>query len=320
MAFGPDGYLYIGVGDHGTAANGQNFSVLMGKLLRIDIRSDDFPADANRNYAVPPTNPFISTGTPPEAICRGLRNPFRCFFDVPSNSLYIADVGELQREEVDRVFLADGFGQNFGWPCREGLATGFNFAPNCSNPPSFTDPLIDFTHAQLPCITGGVVYRGSAIPGLAGRYLFGGCANNSLYSFLPSNPVATLRSHNPAPFSPYCFATTAAGEVYIGGSSGIVRLLPGLPPNPDCNHNAIRDACEISGGLETDFNSNGVPDSCERTCPADFNASGSIDTQDILDFISRWFTGQLATDFNSSSGLDIQDIFDYLNAWFTGCH
>jgi glucose/arabinose dehydrogenase len=320
LGFGPDGFLYIGVGDHFNDANAQNTAVLMGKILRIDIRSDGFPADANKNYAIPPTNPFIGTTSPPEVVCRGVRNPFRCAFDPPTGALFIADVGSSLHEEVNRFLPAAGLGQNFGWPCREGLSAGFGSGAACANPALFTNPIMDFTRAQLSCITGGVVYHGAAIPGLAGRYLAGSCSTAALYSFLPSNPFGSLRKHTGPTNSAYCFAATAQGEIYVGLANGLARIIPAAPPTADCNHNAIPDTCEISGGLETDFNTNTIPDSCERTCPADFNASHALDTQDIFDFISTWFAAKLAADFNASGGLDVQDLFDYLNAWFAGCH
>lgn len=319
MGFGPDGFLYIGVGDHGPSANAQNNAVLMGKILRIDIRSDDYPADANKNYAIPPTNPFIGTGTPPEVVCRGVRNPFRCAFDSATGALFIADVGQSAREEVNRIVPANGLGQNFGWPCREGLTTGPGGTTACTiNPPLFTNPVVDFTRSQLGCLTGGMVYRGTTIPGLIGRYLAGPCTSGALYSFDPSNPIGSLRTHV-ATGSLYCFAANAQGEVFVGNASGIARIVPGATPTADCNHNGISDACEISGGLETDLNHNTIPDSCERTCIADFNASGGLEVADIFDFISQWFLNHLAADFNASGSLTVQDIFDFLGAWFHGC-
>ncbi len=319
MGFGPDGYLYIGVGDHGLSSNAQTNTVLMGKMLRIDIRSDDFPADANRNYAIPPTNPFIGTTSPPEVICRGVRNPFRCAFDSPSGALFIADVGSATREEVNRIGPADGLGQNFGWPCREGLTSGPGGASDCgSNMPVFTNPIVDFNRSQLGCITGGLVYHGTAIPGLIGRYLAGSCTSSSLYSFDPSNPVRSLRTHAGAQTA-YCFAANAQGEVFAGLTSGIARILPAAPPSVDCNHNGIPDACEIAGGLETDFNANGILDSCERTCRIDFDVNGIVNQDDIFSFIAQWFSGHLAADFNASGDLTVQDIFDFIAAWFAGC-
>lgn len=318
MGFGPDGFLYIGVGDHMNSANAQNNAVLMGKILRIDIRSDDFPADANKNYAVPPTNPFIGTGTPPEIICRGVRNPFRCAFDFVTGALFIADVGQFEREESNRIILADGLGQNFGWPCREGLISGPGTPACATNPPLFTNPVVDFTRSQLGCITGGLVYRGTAIPGLIGRYLVGSCTSSALYSFDPASPMSSLRTHAGGG-SAYCFAANAQGEVFVGRSNGIARILPGAAPAADCNHNGIADACDIAGGLETDLNHNTIPDSCERICIADFNASGVLEVADIFDFINQWLQNHLAADFNASGSLTVQDIFDFLAAWFAGC-
>lgn len=318
IGFGPDGYLYVAVGDHFNSANAQNPAVLMGKLLRIDVRSDGFPADANRNYAIPSDNPFVGGTTPPEIVCRGLRNPFRCFFDDQTGALFIADVGGGQREEVNRITPGIMLGQNFGWPCREGFIQGSSTGA-CASPPIFTDPVVDFTRTQMTCITGGLLYRGAAIPSLQGRFLVASCAGTGrFFSFHPSVPIPSLTLHSGIATSIYCFAEDASGEVYVGLQSGIAKVVAGAPPSPDCNGNRIMDSCEIALRTETDFNANAIPDSCERACLADFNASGTLEIQDVLDFINLWFQGYLATDLDGD-GLDLQDLFDFLNAWFGGC-
>ena len=233
--------------------------------------------------------------------------------------MFIADVGQSTREEVDRIVPADGLGQNFGWPCREGLITGPGFASDCAtNTPVFTNPIIDFNRSQLSCITGGLVYRGTAIPGLTGRYLAGSCTAAALFSFDPDHPASSLRTHAGAQLV-YCFAADAPGEVFVGLPNGIARILPAPPPSVDCNHNGIPDACEIATGLETDLNGNGIPDSCERTCAIDFDVNGVVNQADIFAFIGQWFMGHLAADFNASGEVTVQDIFDFLNAWFAGC-
>lgn len=171
LSFGPDGLLYAGTGDGGGAGdpfgNAQNTNSLLGKLLRIDVDS------AAASYAIPPDNPFAGqAGRRGEIWAYGLRNPWRYAFDAAANLLYIADVGQAQLEEVDIAPAGQG-GINYGWNIMEGTQC-FNSA-SC-NQGGLTLPAFEYTHgvngANGCSITGGYVYRGSAIPALAGQYLF----------------------------------------------------------------------------------------------------------------------------------------------------
>jgi glucose/arabinose dehydrogenase len=178
IAFGPDGYLYIGTGDGGSGGdpsnNGQNLGTLLGKLLRIDV---DSTADG-KPYAIPASNPFVGqAGKRSEIFAYGLRNPYRFGFDRQTGDLWIADVGQDRWEEVDRALASagGGSGANFGWSVMEGN--------HCYKPSSgcktagLTVPLVEYAHgsgdANGCSIIGGFVYRGSAYPDLVGRYLFG---------------------------------------------------------------------------------------------------------------------------------------------------
>jgi glucose/arabinose dehydrogenase len=171
LSFGPDGFLYAGTGDGGGAGdpsgNAQNTNSLLGKLLRIDI---NIAAPA---YAIPPDNPFAGqAGRHGEIWAYGLRNPWRYAFDAAASLLYIADVGQVQREEIDIAPAAQG-GINYGWNIMEGTQC-FNSA-SC-NQGGLHRPAFEYAHgtnnANGCSITGGYVYRGSAIPALVGQYLF----------------------------------------------------------------------------------------------------------------------------------------------------
>jgi len=184
IGFGPDGFLYIATGDGGGAGdppgNAQNRNVLLGKLLRIDVNSDAFPTDAGRDYAIPAGNPFAAGGGAPEIWAYGLRNPFRNSFDPATGQLWIGDVGQNAREEIDLMRASDG-GANFGWNVVEGTA-------NFTGPPlaGFTPPIAEYLHGTGPregnSVTGGYVYRGP-VEALRGQYVFGDFVRGNLWSF-----------------------------------------------------------------------------------------------------------------------------------------
>ena len=212
LAFGPDGMLFIGTGDGGGAGdpggNAQNLNVLLGKLLRIDVRNGG-------PYAIPPDNPFVGQASRRAEIwARGLRNPWRFSFD-GSGSLYIGDVGQDQREEVDVAGAAAG-GLNYGWNLLEG--TLCFLASPCAIP-GLTPPVLEYAHdASGGCaIVGGFVYRGSATPALRGRYLYSDLCSGFLRSFaLRDGAAAELLDWKIAsPGSVLSFGEDAQHEVYL---------------------------------------------------------------------------------------------------------
>lgn len=171
LAFGPDGYLYVGVGDGGTNTTAQSRGSLFGKLLRLDV-------NGARPYGVPPSNPFVGKEGRDEIYAYGFRNPFRFSFDRDGErGLFVGDVGGDRREEIDVVVL----GGNYGWSIREGricFAGYGNTAPaQCPRMGAEGEPLrgpiLEYTHSLGSSVTGGYVYRGSAIAGLRGRYVYG---------------------------------------------------------------------------------------------------------------------------------------------------
>ncbi len=187
--FGPDNFLYVASGDGGSGGdpqdNAQNRNNLLGKMLRIDVRTDAFPTDASRDYAIPATNPFSAGGGAPEIWAFGLRNPFRNAFDRVTGNLYLGDVGQGAIEEIDLIPAGQG-GLNFGWARLEGTQT-FNGV----SPAGATLPVAEYGHGLGPVqgnsVTGGYVYRGP-VESLYGQYIFGDFVGAKLWSI----PVANL--------------------------------------------------------------------------------------------------------------------------------
>ncbi len=176
IEFGPDGYLYIGTGDGGSAGdpfnNAQNLQKYLGKLLRIDVSGPTLELP----YNIPADNPFVDQeGALPEIWAFGLRNPWKFAFDSENEDLFIADVGQSLHEEVDYVAAGNSGGMNFGWRCYEGTAN-YDLS-ECDESNDFTSPIFDFTHANPSgpgrcSVTGGRVYRGSSFELLDGKYIF----------------------------------------------------------------------------------------------------------------------------------------------------
>jgi len=170
LAFGPDGYLYVGMGDGGSGGdpqnNAQNPLSLLGKILRIDVESQA------SGYRIPPTNPFAGNASYlPEIWALGLRNPWRFSFDRGTGDLFIADVGQNLYEEVDVQSAASAGGENYGWNIMEGLHCYNAVACDVTG---LTLPAAEYDHSLGECsITGGFVYRGAEYPALQGVYLFG---------------------------------------------------------------------------------------------------------------------------------------------------
>lgn len=171
LAFGPDGFLYIGTGDGGGGGDpqgsGQRLNTLLGKLLRIDVNR----RSAGRPYAIPAGNPFRATGQRREIFAHGLRNPWRFSFDRTRGDLWIGDVGQGDWEEIDFLPAGTGAGTNFGWNAFEGRHPYPGGGPVRGRRP--TMPVAEYGHDGGNCsVTGGHVYRGSRVPALNGRYVY----------------------------------------------------------------------------------------------------------------------------------------------------
>lgn len=190
LQFGPDGDLYIGVGDGGSGGdplgNGQSKTTVLGKILRLDVRH----ATSSATYAIPPDNPFVSDtgGVRKEIYALGLRNPWRFSFDPEDGRLWCADVGQDKWEEIDLIEK----GKNYGWNVMEGLHC-FNPAVNC-NSTGLTMPIWEYGHAIGQCITGGYVYRGGSVPALSGMYIYADFIAGQIWGlqYSPSHPPTNV--------------------------------------------------------------------------------------------------------------------------------
>jgi glucose/arabinose dehydrogenase len=221
LAFGPDGYLYIGAGDGGSERDpnrtGQNLQTLLGKLLRIDVDHGD-------PYSIPADNPYVQGGGMPEIWASGLRNPWRFSFDRLTGDLYIGDVGQDAWEEVDTVPTGTTGGLNFGWSYYEGDHTYNDTAPADI---SFTFPVTEYSHAYGCAITGGYIYRGSAFPAWDGIYIYGDYCSGRIWGLIRTGEDTwqskQLFSTNARISS---FGTDEAGELYLAdyGSGSVLKL------------------------------------------------------------------------------------------------
>jgi len=265
LGFGPDGYLYVSSGDGGGGddngaghtpgiGNAQDITDnLLGKILRLDVDGDDFPADPTRNYAIPAGNPFVGVTGDDEIWVYGLRNTWRASFDRETGDFYFADVGQNNREEIDVQPTGSAGGENYGWRLREGTIATPSGGVGGPPPPGAIDPIYDYEHGGGPLqgnsVTGGYVYRGPAIS-LRGRYLFADFVNSRIWSLVwdGSDPSAfdgtnflDFIDHTGTPeFMPDAgiltgissFGEDAAGNVYIttlGGEVFRIAAVPSLP-------------------------------------------------------------------------------------------
>jgi glucose/arabinose dehydrogenase len=253
VSFGPDGLLYISLGDggnrddegvgHGTEGNGQDPSTILGTILRIDPAGSN---SANGQYGIPAENPFVGQGGHVEEIyAYGFRNPYRFSFDSLTGDLYAADVGQGDLEEVDLVSA----GGNYGWNIKEG---SFCFDPNgddpgfvftCDTPhPDLIDPIAEYDHDEGVAIVGGFVYRGGRVDGLHGRYVFGEFAqtfsNDGRLFYLDENNEILefqISGQENLGMSLLGFGQDAQGELYVlanstgtpfGDTGVVLRIVP----------------------------------------------------------------------------------------------
>jgi glucose/arabinose dehydrogenase len=289
IAFGPDGYLYIGFGDGGSGNdpnhNAQNPMSLLGKMLRIDVSGD-----SPHGYTIPPTNPFAGRADVLQEIWAfGLRNPWRWSFDAQragsTGALVIGDVGQDAWEEIDYEPMNAG-GRNYGWGNREASHTNGNYtggAPPAVAPTPLRDPLFEYSHSTGHSITGGYVYRGRLLPAsYRGRYFFADYANSRVWSLgltiNPSTGEATAGSvveHTSdlggAATSVTSFGVDAAGELYTVSYAGAIYRIDVSSGSPPDGCSASDPYLASGGGLCT----NGVwrP----RTAGSDFNGDGRPD-------------------------------------------
>ncbi len=240
LGFGPEGHLYAALGDGGPQEDpfnhAQDLALLHGKTVRLDLAGDEFPLDPDRNYRIPPTNPFVGqVGVAPEIWASGLRNPWRCSFDRETYDLWIGDVGEYEREELD-VQPAGVGGLNYGWRCMEGTGCSPWGGCTCSDA-ALANPAHDYDHTLGRSVTCGYVYRGSAIPGLAGTFVYGDFVSGRFWSLRWDGSSVTQLVERTAQFDPAgagtiarpaSFGEDAQGEIYVCDYSDgeVYRIVP----------------------------------------------------------------------------------------------
>jgi len=213
LAFGPDAYLYIGMGDGGSGGdplnNGQNPGTPLGKILRVDVESGANP------YGVPAGNPFLQTaGFLPEIWALGLRNPWRFSFDRRTGDLYVADVGQGAFEEVDVEPAGSGGGRNYGWNIMEGESC---FGGGACATAGLTPPVAAYDHSLGCSISGGMVYRGAEFPGLQGIYFYGDYCSGRIWGLRGNGAgwdTAVLIAPRNPPLNITTFGEDEAGNVY----------------------------------------------------------------------------------------------------------
>ena len=210
LRFGPEGYLYISTGDSGVSGNGQNINTKLGKILRIDV-------DNGAPYSIPATNPFVNTEGADEIWAYGLRNPWKFSFDA-SDNLWIADVGEGQIEEVDKVSATEA-GLNYGWTCYEGNSA-YDSTDGCPDDSTLTFPFAQYTHAESGgcSITGGYVYSGTEYPNMQGKYFFADYCTNKI-GWIDTSAPGTITWSESFAGNFTTIGEDNNGELYIGGGS-----------------------------------------------------------------------------------------------------
>ena len=202
--FGPDGYLYYGLGDGGSGGdpqgNAQNTQSLLGKMLRLDVSGD-------AGYQVPPDNPFVKGGGKPEIYAYGLRNPWRWSFDRITGELWLADVGQDAWEEVNRIAP----GGNYGWNIREG---NHCYSDDCERP-ELIEPLAEYSHKEGCSITGGYVYRGKAVPELKGIYIYGDYCSGTIWGLNADSNTSSSQVLFKTDLNISSFGEDNDGEIYV---------------------------------------------------------------------------------------------------------
>ncbi len=300
LGFGPDGFLYIGTGDGGSANDpgnrAQNTGVnqLLGKMLRIDV-------DGGTPYGIPADNPFANGGGDNRIWASGLRNPWRCSWDRETGDFYIADVGQNAWEEINFQPAGVG-GQNYGWRCKEGNACTGLSGCTCASP-SLTSPIHVYGHNSSGgySLTGGFVYRGCAIEGLQGTYFFADYVTSRIWSLRYDGTTVSgfqLRTTQLTPSSEgftvnqiSSFGEDANGELYIvdqgSGTTGqIFKIVPADGSN----------GCDP--GLVGDIDGNGLVNGADLAAVlsawgtkgggADLDGDGSVGGSDLAILLGNW--------------------------------
>jgi glucose/arabinose dehydrogenase len=251
LAFGPDGYLYIGTGDGGGSGdpddNAQNLESLLGKILRIDVEpagttplmgdfsyyfpllivGNDLPG---RAYTIPPDNPFLDNAqAQPEIWALGLRNPWRFSFDSLTGDLYIADVGQNAREEVNFQPASSTGGENYGWDILEGSLC-FSPSTGCVAPPNYSAPVAEYGHNLGCSVTGGMIYRGNEYPPLQGFYLYGDYCSGRIWGLVNDGSGWQSQQLLDSSLQISTFGSDEDGNLYVADlNTGQIYLIMASP-------------------------------------------------------------------------------------------
>lgn len=288
IGFGPyDGYLYYALGDGGSGNDpGRRAQDItnqkLGKLLRVDTSGDDFPDDATRNYKIPDSNPFVGVDGDDEIWAYGLRNPWRNSFDRQTGDLYIGDVGQDQREEVDFQPADSKGGENYGWRIMEGTRpTGLDPVPTTP----LVAPIHEYTHGQGSSITGGYAYHGANIGGdLTGTYLFADFGSSRIWSFRYADGQKTEFVERTTELKPgvpgqsitgiSSFGEDGRGNLYVVDYGGEVFKLEAVPGLADADLNGVTDLTDF-GILKSNFGRG------TTMTQGDFNGDARVDLSDF---------------------------------------
>lgn len=307
MDFGPDGYLYIATGDGGGSndddaghtpglGNGQDITGnLLGKMLRIDVHGDDFPGDPASNYAVPADNPFVGITGDDEIWAYGLRNPWRNSFDRKTGDLYIADVGQGAKEEINFQPASSVGGENYGWRVMEGDLCNFGSDPTPCFDDSFTPPIHVYAHVGAPnggnSITGGYVYRGPRAA-LQGTYFFADYISDQIWTFKYDGANKTDFTNRTAEMAPdsgiisavVSFGEDARGNLYIVDLDGeIFRILPEPVLPGDFNDDGVVNYLDFQW-----FAGVWLLQGCGHCAGVDANTNTEVDLGDLRAFAMTW--------------------------------
>ena len=344
MHFGPDGYLYIPLGDGGGSGdpdnNAQNMGLLLGKTIRIDVDSGpgsvpDCSGSGTGNYTIPNDNPFIdgAGGTCDEIWASGLRNPWRFSFDRLTGDMYIGDVGQFVWEEIDYQPANSTGGEDYGWRCYEGNHA-FN-TTGCAPMGTFTFPIFEYSHTGNGCsVTGGYVYRGVQYPAMYGRYLLTDYCTGDFWDLDVNNAFADTKHNFPAHFGLAAFGELPDCELYVANrDSGILYHLtettintPAGGGTPLCNNrpfavddqyqmpqNGVLTVAPITGTLANDSDLNldsftAILQTPPTVGAFNFVADGSFAYTPTVDFSGLVTFTYVATDTNHVSRIATVDI------------
>jgi len=312
IGFGPDGFLYVATGDGGGGndddaghtpgiGNAQDTTNnLLGKMLRIDVDGDDFPADPTRDYAIPADNPFVGVTADDEIWAYGLRNPFRASFDRQTGDLWIGDVGQNAREEVNFQEAGFGGGANYGWRLREGSIATPSGGVGGPRPADNVDPIYDYQHGfgtfEGRSVTGGYVYRGvgDELPGL---YVFADFVSNRVWSL----------------------------ERLAGGGVDVNDLTSRLAPSVGVLASIASFGEDNAGNLYIANLGGSVYRVIDSTCPGDATGDGLLNADDLLvvlgEFGSTDAIGPAEGDVDGSldRAVNADDLLAVLAAFGSGC-